>query len=353
MRIKIRKALYMILSTLLILNLLTACSLKNTESESETTITATGEPTSAAMSETIQNEPPMTTLPTGDTDSKQAESTLKETRMLMDVTYAEQSKRQKLDIYWPETGDGPFPVIVALHTGAEQYDKSIQYISNQARGIEKGYAVVSVDYRWSVNHLFPSGLHDAKAAIRFIRAHAEVYHLDPNRIVAWGESSGAILAAMLGTTAGNASLEDLDMGNSDQPSDVQAVVASYGVMNYMTLKQDMEDSSLENNEFESILRRQKLYYLGDFPENIPDIAKVASASSHISAQTAPFMIIHGTDDGIFPVKQSVDFASALEKVIGKDNVVYLQLEGAKHGGREFAEEVVTDQVFAFLDKVLK
>ena len=113
-------------------------------------------------------------------------------RKWLDVTYAPTSAAQRLDIYLPDEGDGPFPVIFYTHGGAFAIgDKRDLHLLPYLRGLERGYAVVSVNYRLSGEAIFPAGLQDAKAAIRWLRAHGGEYGLDASRIAACGGSSGA------------------------------------------------------------------------------------------------------------------------------------------------------------------
>lgn len=146
-------------------------------------------------------------------------------RQWHDVPYADQSPAQKLDIFLPDTGEGPYPVILAIHGGGFMGgDKDSGEVNAEMTGLTRGYAVVTVNYRLSGEAPFPAAVYDVKAAVRFLKAHASEYQLDPDRIAAWGDSAGGNLASMLGTTGGHGELEDLSMGNADQDSRVRCVV---------------------------------------------------------------------------------------------------------------------------------
>jgi len=147
-------------------------------------------------------------------------------RKFIDVPYATLSPAQKLDIYLPEDGTGPYSVILSIHGGAFMGgDKSDAKVTQALEGLKRGYAVVAVNYRLSWEAVFPALVRDTKAAVRWVRANARKYHFDPKRIVAWGDSAGGYLSTMLGTSADISELEDLSLGNPDQPCNVQAVVA--------------------------------------------------------------------------------------------------------------------------------
>ena len=101
-------------------------------------------------------------------------------RKWLDIAYASLSPAQKLDIYLPDEGDGPFPVIVSVHGGAFKFgDKADGQLTPMLEGLKRGYAVVSINYRMSGEALFPKNIHDVKAAIRWVRANAKQYSFNP------------------------------------------------------------------------------------------------------------------------------------------------------------------------------
>lgn len=276
------------------------------------------------------------------------------TQKWTDVAYASGSEAQKLDIYLPNTGNGPFPVIVAIHGGGfEGGDKNSGEVNWELTGLNRGYAVVCINYRLSSEAIFPAAVYDAKAAIRFIKANASKYNLDPNKIAAWGDSAGSNLASMLGTSAGVKSLEDLNMGNSDQKSNVQAVVDWFGPINFLTMDDEFTKAGVTDHMSHSTADSSESKYMGAQITTIADKVKLADPSNYISSTTSPFYIENGTADKVVPTQQSVDFAAALKNVIGNDKVTYTQIQGAGHGGPEFETTENLDKVFAFLDKYLK
>jgi acetyl esterase/lipase len=150
-------------------------------------------------------------------------------RKWLDVAYADQSSAQKLDIYLPDEGKGPFPMIFYIHGGAWQIcDKRDVQLTPMLRGVERGYAVVSINYRLSGEAIFPAQIYDVKSALRFIKAEAPQYFLDKHGIAAWGASAGGHLSALLGTSPGIAELEDFSTGNVTEDTQVLAVVDWFG-----------------------------------------------------------------------------------------------------------------------------
>lgn len=272
----------------------------------------------------------------------------------LNVAYATKSSSENLDIYLPNSGKGPFPVIVAIHGGGfKMGDKNSGEVNDELTGLKKGYAVVCVNYRLSGEAVFPAAVYDVKAAVRFIKANASKYNLNSKKIVAWGDSAGANLASMLGVSAGVKSLEDLSLGNSNQTSNVQAVVDLYGPINFLTMDTEFKKSGKttfathnEANSFESA-------YLGAQITKVLNKAKQANPTTYISTKTVPFFIENGTADTNVPTQQSVDFSAALKKVIGNNKVTYIKLQGAGHGGSQFDTTENLNKVFAFIDKYLK
>ena len=157
-------------------------------------------------------------------------------RKFLDVRYAFQSPAQLLDIYLPDEDKGPFPVILALHGGAFMgCDKADMQVLPMLEGLKRDYAIVSANYRMSGEAKFPALVWDVKAAVRWIRANAGMYDFNPERIAAWGGSAGGYLASMLGTSAEVPELQDLRMGNGDQPANIQAVVCWFGPTNFLKM----------------------------------------------------------------------------------------------------------------------
>ncbi|MDO1445538.1 alpha/beta hydrolase [Rhodocytophaga aerolata] len=273
--------------------------------------------------------------------------------MWNDLAYASVSAAQKLDIRLPATGKGPFPVIVAIHGGAFRTgDKGDVQLSSVFEGVNRGYAVVSINYRLSGEAKSPKMVHDVKAAIRWVRAHAQTYNIDKNKIAVWGPSAGGHLAALLGTSGDVAELEDLSLGNPEESSRVQAVVDWFGPINFLTM----------DDQFHMLGVEGMLHNTPDSPESAiigkpitqaAEEVKLIDPQTYISADCPPFFIQHGTKDPLIPYLQSVVLADALYKVIGKEKVQVALLEGAGHGGSLFDDPENLHKVYAFLDKHLK
>lgn len=274
-------------------------------------------------------------------------------RKWLDVEYAKTSSAQKLNIYLPDEGEGPFPVIAFFHGGAFKFgDKADGQMTPALDGVNRGYAVVSLNYRMSGEAKFPAYITDAKAAIRFLKANAGKYKLDPGKIAVWGDSAGGNIASLAATSCRVPELEDLSLGNETQNSCVRAAVDWFGPIDFLQMDEQFKKSGKgsanhsEANSPESLIMGGKL-------TDVPELVKKANPATYISAETPPFFIQHGTADDNVPTEQSINFAADLEKAGGREKVTLELLEGAGHGTSQFNEKSNIDKVFKFLDKYLK
>ncbi len=274
---------------------------------------------------------------------------------ILDIPYANLSSAQKLDIYLPDGTATPYSVIMAFHGGAFMgCDKADLQILPMLEGLQRGYAVVAVNYRMSGEAEFPALIQDAKAAVRWLRANADKYALNPNRIAAWGGSAGGYLSTMLGVSAGVPELEDLSLGNEKQPSNVQAVVSWFGPTNFLTMDEYLAENNLlappgfrhnEANSPESLLLGQKI-------TEIPEKVKAANPETYIRDNLPPFLLQHGTADPVVPVQHSIQLAERLRLVAGEEKIILELLEGAEHGDERFETAKNVSRVLDFLDKYL-
>ena len=274
-------------------------------------------------------------------------------RKWLDLPYATISIAQKLDIYLPEVGKGPFPVIMHIHGGAFAIgDKRDMPVTAYLRGLERGYAVVSVNYRLSGEAIFPVGLQDLKASIRWLRANQAYYQLDGSRIAACGGSAGGNYAAMLCLTPNVSELDDLSLGNPGYPCDVQAAVDMFGPTDFLKMDEQLADSGFgpcDHSEVDSPESR----YLGAKITEIPLKVHLANPMTYIHESMSPILIQHGQKDHLVPVQQSIIFVEKLKKYISPDRFEFDILENADHGDPLFETEENMNRVFAFLDKHLK
>jgi acetyl esterase/lipase len=277
-------------------------------------------------------------------------------RKMFDIAYADSSPAQKLDIYWPEEGDGPFPVIVSIHGGAFMGgDKRDIQLTPMLECLKRDYVLVGINYRMSGEAKFPALVHDVKAAIRWIRANAEHYLFDPKRIATWGGSAGGYLSLMMGVSAWATELEDLTLGNPEQPSHVQAVVDWFGPTDFLKMDEQLAESGFAPpvefshngaNSPESLL-------LGAQITQIPELVHKANPEIYIRSIAPPFFIQHGTHDDTVPHQQSINMAAKLADVIGADKVMLELLPNARHADSAFETRQNVKKVLDFLDSILR
>lgn len=274
----------------------------------------------------------------------------------LDLQYAPGSERRRLDIYVPNEGEGPFPVIIDVYGGAWCFGNKSSFKMEPAMNLlRRGFAVVSPDYTLSTTAEFPTQIYELKAAIRYIKANAERYCLDPARIALMGESAGAHLAALCATSAAAGMLENHGFGNESYDSKVQAVIALYcpsdlalfdTQFRILGIQPDISDNTAPDSPLGLLLGNVSLH-------DIPATVYRASPIHYVNKQCPPFLFLHGTRDATVPILQSMNFAVELAERIGIENVAYHVVEGAEHSIFDFESEQIYDMEEEFLRKHLR
>lgn len=273
-------------------------------------------------------------------------------RSWLDVAYAQTSVDQRLDIFLPDTGNGPFPVIVHIHGGGFSGGHRRSYHTLQCfRALERGYAVVAIDYRLSGEAPFPAGLQDVRAAIRWLRANAEQYRLDPGRIAVMGESSGGNYAAMACVAAESELFDDSALGSTSYSCEVQAAIDQYGPTDLSKMDEQLEASGLGPRDHGQASSMES-QYLRARPSEVPDRVRAADPTTYISERMCPILIQHGTADPMVPVQQSMNFAEAIRRQVGPDKCELDLLDGAVHDDPAFSTDENFERVFEFLERRL-
>jgi len=276
------------------------------------------------------------------------------------LQYSNISSAQNLDIYLPDTGNTAFPVIIAVHGGAFMGGNARMKgdISPVLEGLKLGYAVVSVSYRLSGEATFPRAVNDIKAAIRYVKAHALTYNINPEKIAVWGSSAGGNLVSMIGTTGTIMYLNGDNTNNLEYNSSVQAVVDWFGPCDFLQFDQQFRLSGIKP-ENGSVLRddSHESWYIGQNITKDKTFTEKANPESYIPFMDIPsspyFFIEHGTLDPTVPKEQSIHFAEKLTQKLGKEKVTLVLLHGAKHASAEFRTPENVQLVFQFLDKIFK
>lgn len=262
-----------------------------------------------------------------------------------DLPYVDSADpRQTLDLYLPSQGNGPFPVIVWVHGGAWLGGSKVSPPS--AGFVVKGYALASINYRLSQQATFPAQIHDVKAAVRWLRAHAQKYNLDPDRFAAWGNSAGGHLVALLGTSGDVKELEGV-LGHNDQSSRVQAVVDFFGPTDLLQMDKQAGPMSKINHDAPDSPESRLIG--GPIQENKEKAAQ-ANPITYISKDDPPFLIVHGDSDDVVPLGQSKLLHEALQQA-GIESTLHV-VRGGGHGRGIFRPDV-GELVEKFLEKHLK
>ena len=244
-----------------------------------------------------------------------------------------------LNIARPKTGDGPFPAIVCIHGGGFRAGKREGYDGLIIRLAQKGYVAMTVSYRLAPKYQFPAAVHDTKAAVRWARANAAKYQIDPTRIGTTGGSAGGHLAQFLALTAGVAEFEG-NGGNAKESSAVACVVNVYG-------PSDFTKSYGKSVDAAEVLP----LFLGGNLETARKQHLKASPLYWVTPNAAPTLCIHGTEDKYVAHEQAVWLVDKL-KACGADAEL-LTLEGAGHGFKGKDAETSDAALFAYFAKMLK
>lgn len=241
-----------------------------------------------------------------------------EITIVPNIAYREgQERAWKLDLVMPkERGDTPRPGIVFIHGGGwRSGDKRTgSFLNGAIEYAKKGYVCITINYRLLDEAPFPACVEDVKNAVRWFRASAEKYNLDPQRIGGYGNSAGAHLVSMLGLVKKEAGLEG-DGPFQEQSSLLQAVCASATPADFRLFGGGRAANSGLIAGDEATLEAR---------------ARQASPITYVAADAPPFLLIHGTADTTVNVKHGDSFAAAL-KAAGAKDVTYLRIDGSGHG----------------------
>lgn len=264
----------------------------------------------------------------------------------LDVAYAgTENVRQRLDLFLPQREETDktkrLPVLVFVHGGAWQAGSKEQGHGQVVRFVAEGKcAGVSVGYRLSQEAQWPAQIHDCKAALRWIKAHADEHGLDADRIVVWGMSAGGHLVAVLGTSAGVPEMDGKLGPHTDKDTKVAGVIDFFGPTDVSKMNAQRMPGTMDHDGPNA----PEAKLLGGPVQTIPDKVKSANPLTYVDKDDPPFLMVHGDKDPLVPHGQSEILQEALKKA-GVANELYTVKDGA-HGGFKDAE--VPRKVAGFL-----
>ena len=244
----------------------------------------------------------------------------------------------QVNVARPKTGTGPFPAVVCIHGGGFRAGKRESYDKLCLTLAQRGYVAITVTYRLAPAYPFPAAVHDCKAAVRWLRANAAKYGVDPARIGATGGSAGGHLAQFLGVTAGVKEFEG--EGNLDQSSAVACVVNSYG-------PSDLTKSYGASVDAADVL---PLFFGGDLTTKRREHI-VGSPLYWVTPAAAPTLCIHGTEDKYVAYEQATWLIDRLKASAVEAELITMQ--GAGHGFKGADAEKAEAALLAYFDKQLK
>ncbi len=262
------------------------------------------------------------------------------------IAYADISESEVADVYLPD-GVENAPVIILVHGGGFLFgDPTMELIQPVIEAaVERGYAVFSVDYRKSSEAVFPAALADVKAAVRYVKHHAEEYGVDAEHISVWGESAGAYLSLMTALTPDVQELNGDVTTAEEESSKVTALVSFYAPVEFYTMYQDEEEAA---ESFESKFLGQSI--LED--ETVTDTTYWETYAEQLPEDLAVWIQV-GDSDSRVPCTQSENFAERLAEYLDEEQIVFQEMEGADHEDPLFYTEENLSAVLDWLDGYMK
>lgn len=253
-------------------------------------------------------------------------------KYIEDIQYAE-SEAAKLDIYFPENYEGPYPVFVEVHGGAWYFgQKSSIEFKPFLYGLKKGFVCVSVGYTLAPEATYPQPVIEIKKAIDYLKKNAEKYNIDANRIVLWGGSAGAHLAALAAFSKDTGYLEE----KGELDSSVNMLVLWYGCYNYYIGKK------LDRWVYENFFGEKEL-------SRIPEKIILSNPACHVTKEVPFTLLQHGLSDMVVPYEQSVYMYNIIKCIAGEDRCCLDLVENCDHADVKLFAEDNIKKMFEYIE----
>lgn len=277
-----------------------------------------------------------------------------------DITYAQPYdpyfgiSSLKLDIFKPEVKEKNLPLVIYIPGGGFMRSPKVNYLQQKVAIAEAGFIVASIEYRVLPTSKFPDSLVDIKSAIRFLKAHAEEFNINKNKIIVMGESAGGYLAAITGTTNGFIEFDKGDYLNEN--SLINGVIDLYGISDLTKIASDFSLSIQKTHNSPSapealFLNGVAVFKEGGSVSSDPEKVKKSNPMSYISTNTPPFLLMHGDSDILVsPSETDILYQALIKHGIKAER--YL-IKGVGHGDYHWCQPEIINIIINFLNETLK
>ncbi|MBE5938826.1 MAG: hypothetical protein E7266_00375 [Lachnospiraceae bacterium] len=258
-------------------------------------------------------------------------------KYMLDVSY-DKSDAAKMDIYYPDAGEGPFPVFVEIHGGAWYFgQKSSIEFKPFMQGLDRGYVCVSLGYTLAPNARYPQPVMEIKRAIRYLKEHADELNIDADRIALWGGSAGAHLAALAAYSTNTGYLNE-DGDSCEKLVDV--LILWYGCHNFFLGKK------LDIWIYQNFFGEENL-------DNVKEELILSNPACHVTDKAPYTLLQHGINDGLVPYEQSVYLYDVIKNIAGEDRCELDLVDKCDHADAKLFAADNVSKMFDFIDKYLK
>jgi ribose/xylose/arabinose/galactoside ABC-type transport system permease subunit/acetyl esterase/lipase len=275
-------------------------------------------------------------------------------RKFLDVKYGDFAAHT-LDVFLPDEGDGPFPLLIHIHGGGFAIgDKRDGHIITLLDSIKKGYALASINYRLSGEAVFPAAVLDCREAVRFMKENAEKYRIIPDRIAVIGGSAGGNLCALLAMNVPNGEFYgETEIARDSANATIKAAIDWFGPTDFSVMDEQAEANGVSFADHGESNSPESCYMGKTLGEVDPDFVQKANPIRYISDKMSPLLVEHGTEDKLVPFAQSEILVAAIENKLGKGGTVtFVPLDGADHDDDQFESDENMKIVWGFLEENL-
>lgn len=276
------------------------------------------------------------------------------TRKFLGLSYpAPDGSLRPFDLYLPNEGQGPFPVVVSVSGGGWYFGHpSSEHLGRTIHNaVAAGYAVASLSCTSSGEQKFPYQIHELHGALQYLKDNRDTWNLDMDFVALWSSSSGGHLSLMTALTAAEPYFDSKVSGVKNDSRRVQAVVAIYPITEVGSKAARFTELGIVPAFDRSGPRCMDSLFLGCPVEHNPDRCLYASPISHITSNAPPLMLLHGTADKVVPYTASVEFAQRYRQIAGEDKLLFKLIDGAGHSDFRFKNDEMCGEILNFLDKI--